>query len=138
MEPGEARVDWKLANIPIFKKVKKEEPGNYRPVHLTSVSGKVMEKIILGVSKKHRKDNVIIGHSHHGLMRRRSCLANLISFYDKIIHLVDQGKPVYIFLKFSMAFSTVPHSILLDKMSSTQVDKNIMGWVNNRLIVQVQ
>lgn len=137
MEPGEARVDWKLANIPIFKKVKKEEPGNYRPVHLTSVSGKVMEKIILGVSKKHRKDNVIIGHSHHGLMRRRSCLANLISFYDKIIHLVDQGKPVYI-LKFSMAFSTVPHSILLDKMSSTQVDKNIMGWVNNRLIVQVQ
>ena len=47
-ESGEVPVDWKLANVvPIFKKGKKEDPGNYRPVSLTSVPGKTMEKVIL-------------------------------------------------------------------------------------------
>ena len=33
---------------------------------------------------------------------------------------------------------TVSDSILLDKMSSLQLDKNTVYWVNNRLIVQAQ
>ncbi|KFW79960.1 hypothetical protein N305_08316, partial [Manacus vitellinus] len=60
-ESGEVPADWKLANtVPIFKKSKKEDPGNYRPVSLTSVPGKVMEKIILGSVEKHLKDNRVI------------------------------------------------------------------------------
>jgi len=32
----------------VYKKDMKEEPGSYKPVNLTSVPGKVIEKIILG------------------------------------------------------------------------------------------
>ena len=39
--------DWKAAFVvPIFKKGKREEVGNYRPVSLTSLVVKVLEKII--------------------------------------------------------------------------------------------
>ncbi|KAJ7408122.1 Transmembrane channel-like 2 [Pitangus sulphuratus] len=48
---------------------KKEEPRNYRPVSLSSVPGKVMEKIILGGIQKYTKDNAVIGHSQHGFMK---------------------------------------------------------------------
>ncbi|KAJ7405205.1 hypothetical protein BTVI_69660 [Pitangus sulphuratus] len=54
--------NWKLDHtLWIFKKGKKEDPGNYRPVCLTSVADKVMEKIILGVNEKHLKDNTVTG-----------------------------------------------------------------------------
>ncbi|KFP59140.1 hypothetical protein N322_11276, partial [Cariama cristata] len=55
---GEVPDDWRLANVmPIYKKGRKEDPGNYRPVSLTSVPGKVMEQIILSEITRHVKDN---------------------------------------------------------------------------------
>ena len=44
---GKIPEDWKLAKvIPIFKKGKKSDPINYRPVSLTSTVCKIMETII--------------------------------------------------------------------------------------------
>ena len=46
--------DWKKSNVtPIFKKDKKEEPGNYRPVSLTSLPGRVIEQQILATISRH-------------------------------------------------------------------------------------
>ncbi|PKU41110.1 hypothetical protein llap_8580 [Limosa lapponica baueri] len=47
-QTGEVPADWHLANVmPIHKKGWQDDPGNYRPVSLTSVPEKVMEQIIL-------------------------------------------------------------------------------------------
>ncbi|PKU34197.1 rna-directed dna polymerase from mobile element jockey-like [Limosa lapponica baueri] len=51
---GEGPEDWRKASVtPVLKKGKKEDPGNYRPVTLTSIPGKVMEQLILDVISKH-------------------------------------------------------------------------------------
>ncbi|KFW68850.1 hypothetical protein AS28_04328, partial [Pygoscelis adeliae] len=55
---GEVPDDWRLANVmPIYKKGRKEDPGNYRPVSLTSVPGKIMERIILRALTRQVRDN---------------------------------------------------------------------------------
>lgn len=73
--------------------------------------------------------------------RLRRYLSEFLSLNDKAIHysLVDQGKPVdVIFWDFSKPFNAVSHSILLDTMSTIQLGKYIVWWVNNELRDQAQ
>jgi len=107
---GEVPDDWRIASVtPICKKGWKEDPGNYRPVSLTSVPGKIMAWFILSMLTGHVKDNQEIRPSQHGFMKDRSCLTNLISFYDQVTHLVGEGKAVdVVYLDFSKAFGTFP------------------------------
>ncbi|KAK4810729.1 hypothetical protein QYF61_007703 [Mycteria americana] len=132
---GEVPDDWRLANAtPIYKKGRKEDPGNYRPVSLTSVPGKIMERFILSVLNRHVQANQGIRPSQHGFMKGRSCLTNLISFYDKVTRLVDEGKAVdVIYLDFSKAFDAVSHGILLEKLAAHGLGGCTLRWVKNWL-----
>ena len=64
MEQGVVPEEWRQANvIPIFKKGKKSDPGNYRPVSLTSVVCNMMESIIKDDLMAHLDRNKLINKS---------------------------------------------------------------------------
>ena len=47
---GEVPDDWRIAHVvPLFKKGSKSNAGNYRPVSLTSVVGKLLEAVVKGL-----------------------------------------------------------------------------------------
>ncbi|CAM4705595.1 unnamed protein product [Caretta caretta] len=139
-QSGEVPDDWKKANVvPIFKKGKEEDPGNYRPVSLTSVPGKIMEQVFKESVLKHLDERKVIRNSQHGFTKGKSCLTNLIAFYDEITGSVDEGKAVdVLFLHFSKAFDTVSHSILASKLRKYGLDEWTIRWVESWLDCRAQ
>jgi len=68
-----------------------------------------------------------------------TCLINLIFVYDQVTHLVDEGKIVdVVYLDFSKAVDTVPHSILLEKLAAHGLDGYTLCWIKNWLYGQAQ
>ncbi|KFQ31543.1 hypothetical protein N331_02291, partial [Merops nubicus] len=61
LRTGEVPEDWRKANVtPVFRKGKREDPGNYRPVSLTSIPGKVMEQLLLEAISRHMEKKKVI------------------------------------------------------------------------------
>ena len=136
---GEVPTDWKLAKVMSIYKGRKDDPGNYRPVSLTSVPRKLMEQLIQSTILQHMQDNQEIRPSQHGFMKGRSCLTNLISFYERVTCLLDEGKAVdVVYFDFSKTFNIVSHSILLAKLTARGLDGHTLCWVKNWLDVQAQ
>ena len=81
-EEGIVPLEWKEANIiPLFKKGSRNKSENYRPVSLTSVICKLLERLI----KDHLVDflvkNNLIKQSQYGFLKARICLTNMLFFW---------------------------------------------------------
>ncbi|PKU42275.1 rna-directed dna polymerase from mobile element jockey-like [Limosa lapponica baueri] len=112
---------WRTGEVPVLhgerqislqsiKKGKMEDPGNYRPISLTSIPGK-----------------------------GKSCLTNLIAFYDAITGWLDEGRAAdVIYLDFNKAFDAVSHNILVRKLRKCGLDEGAVRWIENWLCDRTQ
>jgi hypothetical protein len=81
---GKLPSDWSIANIsPLYKRGTKSDPKNYRPVSLTSIICKLMEKLVRKRLTKHLDKYDLIIDNQHGFRSKRSCETQLLqSIHD--------------------------------------------------------
>ena len=116
LQEGIVPLEWKEANlIPLFKKGSRNKSVHYRPVSLTSVICKVLETIIRDHMVDFLLKHKLINPSQHGFLKARSCLTNLLCFFEEITKWVDEGSQV---LDFQKAFDKVQHQRLILKLKS--------------------
>jgi len=132
---GEVPEEWRSANVtPIFKKGSKAEPGNYRPVSLTSVCCKILESVMRDEIMDHLSANNLLNQSQHGFMPGKSCSTNLLEFLEKATKVIDGGLPFdVIFLDFAKAFDKVPRERLLEKLRAHGVRGRALNWIRSWL-----
>jgi ribonuclease P/MRP protein subunit RPP40 len=135
LETGVVPQDWRDADVcPLFKKGKRDKAENYRPVSLTSIVGKLLESILKDRIVTHLEQHKLLRESQHGFTSGRSCLTNLLVFFEFITKELDKGNNVdLVYLDFCKAFDKVPHCRLGKKLEAHGIKGEVKTWIVNWL-----
>ena len=111
-------------------KCKKHQPGNYRPVSLTSIPCRVMEKLVRNEIMEHLINNNLLSKFQHGFFKARSCTTQLLTVLDDWTYVIEHGENVdAIYLDYAKAFDTVPHKRLLANLSGYGICGKPLKWI---------
>ena len=127
---------WKYSLVtPLFKSGSKFSPKNYRPISLTCVTAKVMERILAKHIMQYLEENMLISPNQFGFRGGRGTEDQLLGMYEKVRQWVDVGGAVdLILLDYSKAFDKVSHPILIEKLYLLGFDENLIRWIEGFLM----
>jgi hypothetical protein len=131
---------WRSAIVvPIFKKGPADCAENYRPVSLTSVVCRVMEKIISLSMISFLRANNLISTEQHGFLSKRSTVTQLLETVFDWCSAINNRKFVdSVFIDFTKAFDSCSHPKLLLKLSKYGITGSLLLWIQNYLSGRTQ
>ena len=125
-------MEFKIAHI--FKSSNKPAAFNYRPVSLTPVVHKVLERIIKKTIILHLLDNCLINKNQHGFIPGKSCITNLLESQDILTQALDEGYPIeFLFTGFLKTFDRVSHRKGIFIIEMYGIRGRILKWIESFL-----
>ena len=127
--------DWKIATIvPLHKGGSKDIPGNFRPVSLLPLPGKLLEKVVHANISSYLEENNYLVKCQGGFRKNRSTTSTIVSFTDEVLGAMNDSKlTLATFIDLKKAFDTINHTVLLRKMEHLGVRRKVLGWCKNYL-----
>ena len=96
--------------------------------------GELLERILRDRIYSHLEISGHISERQHGFVKGRSCLTNLIEFFEEVTKMIDEGRAVgVVYMDFSKAFDKVPHGRLVQKVKSHGIKGELARWIQNWL-----
>ena len=114
-------------------------PANYRPVALTSHIMKVFERVIRRWLVAHLEESDLLPEGQHGFRAKRSCLTQLLSYWDNILDHMEKGKGVdAVYTDFAKAFDKCETGVLLHRLKGCGIRGKTGHWIAAFLDPQVR
>jgi ribonuclease P/MRP protein subunit RPP40 len=132
LDTGDVPVLFRSAFVkPALKHGKnKATPASYRPLSMTSVLSKCLERILRKLLQDHLERNGLLSDSQHGFRKGRSCLTQLLDHYDKVLKALEDGANCdAIYLDFAKAFDKVDIGILMRRLKEKNISGNVARWI---------
>ena len=123
--------EWRKAIItPVHKKGSHADCSNYRPISLTCVTSKILERVIAGQIREFLTNNNIINHAQHGFTFGRSTCTNLLEcLNDWTLYIQDKQQVIIAYIDFSKAFDVVSHRKLFARLQSYGISGILLSWL---------
>ncbi|CAG2192488.1 unnamed protein product [Mytilus edulis] len=136
-EEGILPQNWKMANVKFLKKAHKlsyNNPSAYRPISLTSVVSKLMERIVLYRIEEYVETNNIIDNEQEGFRQYRSTVNALLSLIQSIYGGFNKKMiTLALFIDFEKAYDSIWREGLLVKLYQYGIKGKIWKWVHSFL-----
>ena len=132
---GQVPSMWKIAVIqPVFKSGDRSEPGNYRPISILSVVGKLCERIVCTQLERYLRENCILCAQQYGFRHNHSTELAMLDAVTNITSQIDAGRiATLVTADTSKAFDSVRHDLLIDKLGWYGVDSHwFSDWLSGR------
>jgi len=117
---GHVPYDWlKAITVAVFKKGAAGQLCNYRPISLTCVPSKILERVLVQAIHAYLCNNNILHSSQHGFCKDCSTTTNLLEcFNDWTMTILSKGQHVVVYVDFSKAFDVASHPKLFARLYS--------------------
>jgi hypothetical protein len=128
---------------PIYKSGPAGDVSNYRPIALTCVFSKIMERVVANDISGYLLHKGLISKQQHGFLAKRSTATNLTeALNDWTIALNNRQSVTVAYIDYKKAFDSVCHNKLFTKLSAYGITGSLLSWIkdflNNRSqVVQV-
>ncbi len=135
-EEGKIPQSWKkLVIVPIRKPGKDcTNPGNYRPIALTSNVGKIMEKIVNERLMYHVENNNFFSKYQSGFRRGRNTMDPAVCLEHEIRKAqINRESVVAVFFDIEKAYDMMWREGLLIKLCKLGIKGQMYRWINNFL-----
>ena len=122
---------WKEATVvPLYKGGNKLDVGNYRPISLLPLPGKLLEKIVHKKISTYLEINEILCDEQNGFRKERSTTHSIVNLTDSIFN----GETcMAVFIDLKKAFDTINHNILVHKLEYLGIKGDLLRWISNYL-----